>query len=275
MQPVPHLDALGWLMHPTPSESWWRDDFERRAVLVSRPFCRSYFANLFVLADFESILKRERLQYGLDLDVARYDGAVRETLNSNGGEACEEHATVDPDVARRRFELEGCSLRLLHPQRFDARVRALVSALESQTGCVGGCNLYLTPPGSQGFAPHWDDVDAFVLQLHGEKTWRLYAAPDSACVLPRRSSVDFPRETLGPCLLERTLRPGDVLYLPRGLVHEARAEVVGEGAAPEPSLHATVSAHQRWTWADLLERAVSLAVTSLAASCQSLRKTLP
>ena len=31
--------------------------------------------------------------------------------------------------------------------------------------CPVGCNSYLTPPGTQGFAPHWDDIDAFVLQV--------------------------------------------------------------------------------------------------------------
>lgn len=33
---------------------------------------------------------------------------------------------------------------------------------------------YLTPPGSQGFAPHYDDIEAFVVQLEGRKHWRLY-----------------------------------------------------------------------------------------------------
>ena len=28
-----------------------------------------------------------------------------------------------------------------------------------------GANVYLTPPGTQGFAPHWDDVEVFMLQL--------------------------------------------------------------------------------------------------------------
>lgn len=33
---------------------------------------------------------------------------------------------------------------------------------------------YLTPPGTQGFAPHYDDIEAFILQLEGKKYWRLY-----------------------------------------------------------------------------------------------------
>ena len=34
---------------------------------------------------------------------------------------------------------------------------------------------YLTPPETQGFAPHYDDIEAFILQLEGKKRWRVYA----------------------------------------------------------------------------------------------------
>ena len=34
-----------------------------------------------------------------------------------------------------------------------------------------GANVYLTPAGCQGFSPHYDDINAFVLQLEGEKRW--------------------------------------------------------------------------------------------------------
>ena len=34
---------------------------------------------------------------------------------------------------------------------------------------------YLTPAGTQGFAPHSDDIEAFVLQLEGKKHWKLYS----------------------------------------------------------------------------------------------------
>lgn len=34
---------------------------------------------------------------------------------------------------------------------------------------------YLTPPGTQGFAPHYDDIEAFVVQLEGKKHWRVYS----------------------------------------------------------------------------------------------------
>jgi bifunctional lysine-specific demethylase and histidyl-hydroxylase NO66 len=46
-------------------------------------------------------------------------------------------------------------------------VHALLATLEEEWGCMCGANVYLTPPGQQGFAPHYDDIEAFLLQIEG------------------------------------------------------------------------------------------------------------
>lgn len=69
----------------------------------------------------------------------------------------------------------GCSVRLLCPQLFLPQVRYRLSLLQEYFGCFVGANVYLTPPGSQGFAPHYDDIEAFIMQLEGSKEWRIYA----------------------------------------------------------------------------------------------------
>ena len=33
-------------------------------------------------------------------------------------------------------------------------------------GSMVGANVYLTPPGTQGFAPHWDDVEVILSHLN-------------------------------------------------------------------------------------------------------------
>ena len=82
-------------------------------------------------------------------------------------------------------------------------------------------NLYITPQKSQGFNPHWDTHDVFVLQISGTKTWHLYGMEKE---LPTKSqpfvSKDYQKEPI------RTLQlsPGDFLYLPRGYVHDAVAD---------------------------------------------------
>ena len=71
---------------------------------------------------------------------------------------------------------------------------------------------------SQGFAPHWDDIDAFVLQIEGAKRWRLHPHLDEGSKLPRFSSADFAPKDLAEPFLDTVLEPGDLLYMPRGLV---------------------------------------------------------
>jgi lysine-specific demethylase/histidyl-hydroxylase NO66 len=64
----------------------------------------------------------------------------------------------------------GCTLRLLCPHKHNNALRALLSKLEWEWGCMVGANVYLTQAtASQGFAPHYDDIEAFVLQLEGYK----------------------------------------------------------------------------------------------------------
>jgi hypothetical protein len=46
-------------------------------------------------------------------------------------------------------------------------VRRLAEAFESELGHRVSVNLYLTPPGAQGFEAHYDWMDAFVLQVRG------------------------------------------------------------------------------------------------------------
>ena len=42
------------------------------------------------------------------------------------------------------------------------------------------CNIYLTPPGAQGFRTHYDTHDVLILQVQGEKLWRYWPHAVSA-----------------------------------------------------------------------------------------------
>ncbi len=53
--------------------------------------------------------------------------------------------------------------------------------------------------------------------LEGKKHWRLYEPADK---LPRFSSHNMSQEDLGTPILETDLEPGDLLYLPRGTIHQ-------------------------------------------------------
>ena len=84
-----------------------------------------------------------------------------------------------------------------------------------------------------------------MLQVEGRKRWKVYkpsSVPDDI-ELPRVSSRNFnSKEVKGEPYIYKILEPGDVLYVPRGWVHQ------GEALAGEHSLHVTISTYQRNSW---------------------------
>lgn len=132
-----------------------------------------------------------------------------------------------------------------------------------------GSNVYLTPPNSQGFAPHYDDIEAFVLQLEGAKHWKVYGPRNPQEHLPRVSSTNFAQDEIGEPILDVKLEPGDMLYFPRGFIHQA------ETVEGKHSLHITVSMYQKTSYADLLEALVPVALQTAINSDVRFREGLP
>jgi hypothetical protein len=123
-------------------------------------------------------------------------------------------------------------------QKKDMAVAQLCRGIESDFFCRANVNLYLTNYDSQGLDAHYDDDDVFILQLRGTKTWRIY---NEKVDLPLSNSSYVKLDCSAVPYESYVLRPGDVLYVPRGFIHDANtADVI--------SLHLTVSlATFRWS----------------------------
>ncbi|XP_040598714.1 ribosomal oxygenase 1 [Mesocricetus auratus] len=248
-----------WLLAPMPPDHFYRRLWEREAVLVRRQD-RNYYKGLFSTAELNSILRHQDVHFGQHLDAARYVDGRRETLNPPG--------RALPATAWSLYQA-GCSLRLLCPQAFSYTVWKFLAMLQEQFGSMAGSNVYLTPPNSQGFAPHYDDIEAFVLQLEGRKLWRVYRPRDPSEELALTSSPNFSQEDLGEPVLQTVLEPGDLLYFPRGFIHQAECQ---DG---DHSLHLTLSTYQRNTWGDFLEALLPLAVQAAIEENVEFRRGLP
>lgn len=103
-------------------------------------------------------------------------------------------------------------------------------------------NLYASFTSREGFGVHWDDHDVVVMQIDGAKRWKLYGPTRTAPMYKDTAEPEPPPEEP---TTELVLRPGDVLYLPRGWWHSVAAS---EG---EHSLHLTFGI-QTTTGAQLL-----------------------
>ncbi|KFP50724.1 Bifunctional lysine-specific demethylase and histidyl-hydroxylase MINA, partial [Cathartes aura] len=138
--------------------------------------------------------------------------------------------------------------------------------LECYFGSLVGSNVYITPQGSQGLPPHYDDVEVFILQLEGEKHWRLYKP---TVHLAREYNVES-EDRIGNPTHEFILKPGDLLYFPRGTIHQADTPL-----GISHSTHVTISTYQNNSWGDFLLDAIPGLVFDTAKEDVALRTSIP
>jgi ribosomal protein L16 Arg81 hydroxylase len=115
----------------------------------------------------------------------------------------------------------------------------------------------LTPASAQGFRVHYDTHDVLVLQVEGRKQWRVWPhqplphptrhTPWQRDMVPEGEPVEF------------TLGAGDALYLPRGVLHDARTQ-----EADGHSLHLTIGLMEP-CWAEAMRQALEMAEREDAA----------
>ncbi len=120
-------------------------------------------------------------------------------------------------------------------ERYVRALATLAHSIEAELNFPIQVNAYATPPGSRGLVPHYDDHDVLILQIQGSKIWHLH---DGVRIPPHdmlRPDKAVQADGLAPPT-DLRMDVGDVLYLPRGLVHAADAE-------SEPSVHLTVGVH--------------------------------
>uniref|UniRef100_A0A8C4QH03 Bifunctional lysine-specific demethylase and histidyl-hydroxylase n=1 Tax=Eptatretus burgeri TaxID=7764 RepID=A0A8C4QH03_EPTBU len=249
-----------WLIAPMDPDVFFSNLWEKKPLLLRR-HNPDYYRGLFSMEEFDRILHEEDIQYGMNIDVTSFSEDKRETHNGSG--------RAYPSVLWDFFQ-NGCSLRMLNPQSYSATLWKLLSLLQEHFGSMAGANVYVTPAGTQGFAPHYDDIEAFVLQIEGKKFWRVYDQQSEDVRLPRFSSHNFSQEELNrQPILEKVLEPGDVLYFPRGFVHQANC------LPSTHSLHITISTFQRNTYGDLLEKLLPQMLQSAIEQDVELRRGLP
>ncbi|MEI9990673.1 MAG: cupin domain-containing protein [Rhizomicrobium sp.] len=143
-------------------------------------------------------------------------------------------APVNPERVKVLLGL-GASLITNQLHRVCPEVNAVAHMLEREFAARVMANAYCSFNGVQAFQTHFDLHDVFAVQVEGEKLWRVYEARADtpvAPVPPGEAGEKWLLATRGRLLFEVRMKPGDILYLPRGQYHDALT-------AAQASLHVT------------------------------------
>ena len=245
-------EAFAWLMDPLATSEFERNFYERRLCTIMRTD-PDYYAGLLGVRDLDVILGTHNVSHP-DVSLVRGEDDVPTNAYTHGS------GRIDPLGVVKQFD-EGATVIFNQLHRRVPVLGEFCALLGKVFGSRLQTNIYLTPPDAQGFRPHWDTHDVFVLQVAGRKTWSVYG---TKVTLPLRGQgFDPGRDLPGPVREQFEVGPGSVVYIPRGLVHSARS-------SSEASLHITLGVIA-FTWTDFLLEGVAAA----ALEDESLRQTLP
>lgn len=180
----------------------------------------------------EELLRLEHLDVHAHLRTPAGDARTIETRAKDAACLLEVGATV--------------YVRWLRSAKLDAWASAFETALALVPGTVK-INAFASRRGP-GVPTHFDAQDIFVVQLHGEKRWRI--APNIDVKYPIEGATLGARSAAGHQVMpegHRTidLAPGSVLFLPRGTWHDTQT------TGGEESVHLVVQCKLP-TWSDVL-----------------------
>jgi ribosomal protein L16 Arg81 hydroxylase len=243
-RPSSTLLDLDWILDPFPVVQFTEEIWEKKMLLISRD-CPDYFARLPGLDAVEELLVSS------SPNGSRAIGDERLVRTAPSGEDSERPIKYSkcgrPDIHDiYRAYHEGYTVVVNKVHRRSASVGELCRTLESNLHHPVGANLYLTPWPSQGFLPHIDTHDVFILQIHGLKEWHIGDAPNDL-PLPGATTLKFKSLT---GFRRVVLKAGDTLYLPRGIPHYAVT-------VDSSSLHLTIGVHV-FKWLDFVSEAIKL-----------------
>ena len=166
------------------------------------------------------------------------DGTCKVVLDGRGvpaeefcvrGQGRDGHPAMLADARRLESLLSrGATMVLDRMESLSPRVRDLAHGLQSALGGAAVCNAYCSFEAHAGFPSHYDTTEVLALHIAGMKRWRVYEGRAAQPVeMPGYSyayqSPEHHERARGAVLMEVEMKPGDVLYLPRGQYHDALA----------------------------------------------------
>jgi len=215
--------SLPCLFAPVSTATFNADYREQQPLHITRSN-PDYFAGVVSVDVLSNLFSTARLFFP-DVQLTQFGENIPSTDYANTS------GQIDAARLFTRYR-EGATVVISGADRLITPVAGLCNQLQHRLGINSRANLYVSPPGCQGFGPHYDSHDVLIVQVSGEKVFRFYE---------NNTELPFPEDGFEPngfesgeCTQQITVSAGDTLYVPRGMTHDALA-----GDSALPSLHLT------------------------------------
>lgn len=200
------MSRLEALLGPMPLQQFREKYFERELLAVPG-----------AAREYRRLLTWERL-------AGIFTSGHRDCWLADRGRLASKGGTLTLEEAQRGFAT-GQTVVVRHSERADSALGEIAADFQRLFQRPVDIQLYVTPPGQEGFDWHYDVEDVFVIQSSGAKEFYLRknrVTPAPWPMIFPKTLAELDRECAGPemrCLLQA----GDWLYIPAGTWHKARA----------------------------------------------------
>ncbi|HIK16564.1 MAG TPA: cupin-like domain-containing protein [Leptolyngbyaceae cyanobacterium M33_DOE_097] len=207
------MHTLKSLLAPYDRDLFLTHNWTQQAVAITSDRVRR-FESLFTWDDLNQLLTFHQIPHP-DLRFSLDGRTLTQTESENWLECLRQGATLVINSVRERVP----------------SLAKVAAELRYELGHRTQINLYCSPANQQGFECHYDTHEVLILQIDGQKEWCVFDQTVPFPVAETRSPDDLPPDTAP--YLTCILKPGDVLYIPRGHWHYAVS-------CDRPSLHLTI-----------------------------------
>ena len=156
---------------------------------------------------------------GTPIPAAQYCARATTRENAQG---------LQPETAKvQEWVKRGASVVMNDVDSLTPGLAAVSDALESAGLGKAQANVYISWQSHKAFPAHYDTHEVWAVQVEGEKYWNVWEGradyPIGHAVF-RGQTQDQHERAKGRLRAKVLLKPGDLLYLPRGWYHDALAE---------------------------------------------------
>jgi len=224
------IDTFADLIAPISEEEFFAEYHDRKPLHIPAPAPDKLddvmnWDKLSAILNMTAIWSPSNLKLYLDTQPVPVEKYCRPAIDRNNQQTMQPDSEMVKSWLRRGASIVANDIDTLTPGLI-----AATDALERRLGAKVQSNLYCSWQTHQAFPAHFDTHEVFALHVAGEKVWNIYEGRlENPIANDAYRNVDdgFNEKHRGELREQITLRPGDILYIPRGLYHDALASSDG------------------------------------------------
>ena len=227
------------LIAPVTPEDFFGSYFYRKPLHLEGDAGR--YSEIFSWRDLNALLRMTAIWSDKSLELAKHGRTLPAEAYCYEGINRDNARSMRPDFDRVREHLrQGASLTLNFIGRLTPGLRSISQTFEAVLCAPVNITTFCSWNNVAAYPSHFDTTSVFVCQISGTKTWHLYEGRmNNAANVPGAAAGDFSQEhherAKGALLQTVVMKPGDLLYIPHGLYHDAVA-------SSDASLHISMAA---------------------------------